>query len=275
MIDYTYASGFDYDTVRAYSRQETPAVRTSHQLLSTPQKLLLGAALFLISLSLLLLILQSVPAFDIHSVNVHSTQPLPPSLRAQALEQKVNYSSLFSLSAERLERSLSSHPLVQLAGVSRVRGGLNVALSLRPPDFLAEGKSLDGTQFHLALSGDRIITLEKADYEYYLQEVPSIDISQPLDQKEAQELMKEINGILSTSQSVFSRLTGNISLHIPQYHVSIDVREETSLDRLHTALQLIKIGSGSSDDFSYSRTSEIWYDLSQQSLVEKQYTNRR
>ncbi len=275
MIDYTYTAGFDYDTVRSFPSNEAVRERKASRSFSMVQKMTMALLIFVASCALLLLTLQSIPFFDIQSVDINGTAgAVPPSLSVPSLQDKVSGASIFSFAPEHLNAKLMAHPLVRLSEVERKQHALSVSLSLHTPDMIMEGTGTDGQTYQAARIEGRFIEISGEDYIYLSQMIPSVSIEKKMGIELALGEGEQIAEVYLGSQVPSGNLDGNISLHIPQYHVSIDVREETSLNRLHTALQLIRLDS-ESDGFGYASPRGIWYDLSQQSLVEKQNTNRR
>ncbi|MBN2859367.1 MAG: hypothetical protein JXK93_03780 [Sphaerochaetaceae bacterium] len=271
MIDYTFTAGYDYDSLRTY-REEAVITRVCHETgVSTVHKVFIAITVFFLTFFLLILMLQNIPAFDIRHVELLEDD-IPPTLSAAVLERDVCNTSLFSFSVEHLEHSLNSHPLVQFAQVDRTATGVRVNLSLFTPSLLVQGMSSEGSLLFLARIDGVFRMIQEEDYRFFSRTVPSLVLHHELTPAEVKDLGEQVAQTLLYAEVVSDSLLTNMDLHIPRLRVTIDVREETSIDRLHTALQLIRLGSAHTDESAYSIPSHQRYELSQQSLVQKQRT---
>lgn len=273
MIDYTITAGYDYDSLRTF-REETVVTRVRCEgRISTAHKTIIALTVFFLTFFLLMLTLWSIPAFDIRQVQlVEEASNVPPTLSAASLEREVCHTSLFSLAPEHLEHSLNSHPLVQFAQVDRTATGVQVNLSLYTPSLLVQGLSSEGSLLFLARIDGVFHPIQERDYHFFTRTVPSLVLHQELTPERVKEMGEQVAQAVLYAEPVSDSLLMNMDLHIPRLRVTIDVREETSTDRLHTALQLIRLGSAHTDESAYSIPSHQRYELSQQSLVQKQRT---
>ncbi len=279
MIDYTYTStytaGCDYDALRVFRERPVDMQVARGFEMSTLQKGILSLAVFLATFSFLVITLQNIPAFDIRSVEVlGDSSSVPPTLSAETLVGDVFHSSLFSFTPERLEKELNGNPLVQFAQVDRTSSGVKVHLSLYTPTLLFEGVSPEGRPLYLARIGGVFHPVDQRDHHFYSSKVPSLTLTGALSMQEAVELAEQVAQVVLDPAAGKDSLLANMHLHIPRLRVTIDVKEETSTDRLHTALQLIRLGSerAQADESAWMITSHQRYELSQQSLVQKQRT---
>ena len=271
MIDYTFTAGCDFDSLRTF-HEEAVVTRVRHEdRISTAHKVLIAFIAFLLTFSLLILILRNVPAFDISHVQLPEDN-IPPTLSSASLEREVCHTSLFSFSPEKLEHNLNRHPLVQFAQVDRTVTGVRVNLSLYTPSLLFEGMSSEGNTLFLARINGVFHPIQERDYRFFSRTVPSLVLHHELTPTEAKELGEQVAQAVLYPEVHSDSLLMNMDLHIPRLRVTIDVKEETSTDRLHTALQLIRLGSAHTDESAYSVPSHQRYELSQKSLVQKQST---
>ncbi len=277
MIDYTYTVGIDFDAFRTMQKPEIVHVREVDSSTSIVQRIALFLLLFTVTAALLLFILTSIPYFDIQGVTVNTEDSsLPPSLSLRGMEKKLLHSSLLSLAPERLSRELSSHPLVELAQVKRSgERGVEVTLTLEKPEFLVSQKTSGGTVEFLALAHGSFLSLTEDDYRFLSRNIPAVETDTDLPADQLLLLSDLISGSADIQKLSALRYDTTITLHIPRYHVSIDVKGETSLNRLHTAVQLIRLEAKRSEHEVVVERPFRWYDVSQQSLVEKQHKDRR